>query len=529
MMVGLSFVTFFLSVIIVGGASPSVQKKGTTLRSSPNKVDKVGNYEHVLREKQPWKNDKENKLQPRALESSGSMLYYPVWTKGGYCDNDPIGRPPDDGIKLYETVEECCETAFSWMRDNSCLLNLGQGPAVTSSPATASGTGPDRPTIISALMKPSNQPSARNGKQGCPCLNTTSTLASLPNRQCQLPTGETGVHLTLGGSCVPFTYGSSTCLQHDRLYDPICHEDQEHLGESIIPAYCFRPWCYVDVSACMKESEEQVYRSGYFSHESEVDLFYSYSTCNSTADDWLAVEEDLVGGSPAMGGVSIVANVPMFVLPSKYSHFILVTCIVLVSVVAMLLQINLYRGNNGSSFSFMICYVANISTAINLFCSVFSVMFKRDGSGQIVTTMGSEYYDNSIPWEGVYLKYVNSVMEISNGDIRNITVTHRSKSSSLISNGDIRNITVTHRSKASGLVHPSSSYTAAVQDLQDGLVDMAIGPFWITGQRLKMTSFTLPLVSDKTYLVIPRPGTNNSLNDQIQKVLAPFSYELWGL
>jgi len=81
----------------------------------------------------------------------------------------------------------------------------------------------------------------------------------------------------------------------------------------------------------------------------------------------------------------------------------------------------------------------------------------------------------------------------------------------------------------SGIVHPASSFTAAVQDIEDGLVDMAVGPFWVTSQRLQMASFSLPFSYDKTYLVIPKPGTKDTLMDQVNKVLAPFSYGLWGL
>ena len=54
-------------------------------------------------------------------------------------------------------------------------------------------------------------------------------------------------------------------------------------------------------------------------------------------------------------------------------------------------------------------------------------------------------------------------------------------------------MTYTHTSKASLKMYPTSSFTAAVQDVENGLVDMALGPFWITGQRLKMTTFTVPL------------------------------------
>ena len=98
-----------------------------------------------------------------------------------------------------------------------------------------------------------------------------------------------------------------------------------------------------------------------------------------------------------------------------------------------------------------------------------------------------------------------------------------------ISNGDIQSMNFTHRSRVSGIVHPASSFTAAVQDIEDGLVDMAVGPFWVTSQRLQMASFSLPFTYDKTYLVIPKPGTKDTLMDQVSKVLAPFSYGLWGL
>ena len=74
-----------------------------------------------------------------------------------------------------------------------------------------------------------------------------------------------------------------------------------------------------------------------------------------------------------------------------------------------------------------------------------------------------------------------------------------------------------------------SSFTAAVQDIEDGLVDMSVGPFWITAQRLQMAAFTIPIVYDKTWLVIPRPGTKDDLYQQLRKVIAPFEDTLWVL
>lgn len=66
------------------------------------------------------------------------------------------------------------------------------------------------------------------------------------------------------------------------------------------------------------------------------------------------------------------------------------------------------------------------------------------------------------------------------------------------------NISYTYGSKASRLLHPASSFTAAVQDVKDGLVDFGVGPFWVFGERLEMTSFTLPIGKPLTRInIIP--------------------------
>ena len=90
------------------------------------------------------------------------------------------------------------------------------------------------------------------------------------------------------------------------------------------------------------------------------------------------------------------------------------------------------------------------------------VMYKRDSSGEIIQPeeRGDEFFNDNIPFEGIYINFVKSIMEISNGDIRSMNFTHRSRVSSI--------------------VHPTSSFTAAVQDIEDGLVDMA-GELFITG------------------------------------------------
>ena len=51
----------------------------------------------------------------------------------------------------------------------------------------------------------------------------------------------------------------------------------------------------------------------------------------------------------------------------------------------------------------------------------------------------------------------------------------------------------------------------------------------ISAERLKMASFTIPIIYDKTFLVIKRPGNKSDLGYQVSKVIAPFSAGVWYL
>ena len=235
------------------------------------------------------------------------------------------------------------------------------------------------------------------GNEGCNCINQTSVLASLQNRGCTTATGQPGVYLTLGGSCVAYDYGSSACLQHDFIHDPICQTDA---STTAVPPYCFQTWCYVDASTCKTNSEEYIYKSEYFSPSN--DIFYSYSTCNSTDHFWQQQLGSSATNVSVIGGINIAAAVPASPDPMLYKQL-------------------------------------------------------PDG------TRTDVYFDDSVPFGGIYIDYINELVKISNGDIQNVTSTH-------ISKGSLKR-------------YPASSFTAAVQDVENGLVDMAVGPFWITGQR----------------------------------------------
>ena len=253
-----------------------------------------------------------------------------------------------------------------------------------------------------------------SGNEGCSCINQTSLLASLDNRDCITPNGLSGVYLTLGGSCVAYEYGSNACLQHDLIHDPICQGDP---STTVVPPWCMQAFCFVDASSCRKNSEEDIYKSDYFPQH---DIFYSYSTCNSTDYFWQQHVGSSATNASVAGGVNISAAVPVLYNP---------------------------------------------------------VLMKYLPDGTLVRRQtdadDAYYFDDRVPFGGIYIDYVNSIVKLSNGDIQNVTFTHTSR--------------------ASLKRYPRSRFTAAVRDVQNGLVDMAVGPFWITGERLKMTSFTVPL------------------------------------
>ena len=65
-----------------------------------------------------------------------------------------------------------------------------------------------------------------------------------------------------------------------------------------------------------------------------------------------------------------------------------------------------------------------------------------------------------------------------------------------------------------------------MQDLEDGLVDMSVGPFWVTADRLKKFAFTVPLYYDQTFLVVKNPATTGWFA-QAKQVLMPFTFRMW--
>lgn len=132
--------------------------------------------------------------------------------------------------------------------------------------------------------------------------------------------------------------------------------------------------------------------------------------------------------------------------------------------------------------------------------------YKRNELGEVLSKPGEEYWNKTIPFEGAMVDYLDQLQTLAAGDF---------------------NVEWTFGSKASKLIHPSSAYTASVQDVQDGLIDMAVGPIWMTGERLTISSYTVPLFYSPTVMIVPAPGVDDSLRAQTSKVFAPFEMGVW--
>ena len=176
--------------------------------------------------------------------------------------------------------------------------------------------------------------------------------------------------MLVNGHCFSIRkYGNEVCSRHDIVADPSCSLD---LPLGLRPAYCDDPFCYVDMEKC-STSKEQYYRSTFVSTSPysergrQVQLFYSYSTCNSTADDWRSFSTSNIFG--------------------QYNRTLRVTL---------------------PALSPMLHY-------------------KKNAEGGILDSSAAEYYDDNHPWVGYTIDYFNEILAISN--IVGVQYTFRSRGS----------------------------------------------------------------------------------------------------
>ena len=55
--------------------------------------------------------------------------------------------------------------------------------------------------------------------------------------------------------------------------------------------------------------------------------------------------------------------------------------------------------------------IANLHRAVPTYLNPY--MYKMDSEGEILLDRGDEYYDDSIPYDGVYIHFAKQIMEVS--------------------------------------------------------------------------------------------------------------------
>jgi len=132
-----------------------------------------------------------------------------------------------------------------------------------------------------------------------------------------------------------------------------------------------------------------------------------------------------------------------------------------------------------------------------------------------ITNMESAYYNDDIPWKGWMINYLNDVLKISN--IKSHSYTH-------VGLGSIHAYNYT------------SGWNAAVLDVKSGTSCLGASLFWTTVERLRLSSFAIPVAMDKVMLWIPNPlppAVEEKLKPSFWKGITetglalPFSGSLW--
>jgi hypothetical protein len=133
--------------------------------------------------------------------------------------------------------------------------------------------------------------------------------------------------------------------------------------------------------------------------------------------------------------------------------------------------------------------------------------YKIGANGSHNDVSRPDYLNDTIPWEGWLMDCLDAVLDVS----------------------DMSGLNYTHRSGGSDVVVTSSAWTAAVYDIQAGLSCLSSSLFWITTERLQMTSFTSPLTIDKIMLYIKNPSSDKNKVSSCSTVMCTFRkiYTVW--
>ena len=149
--------------------------------------------------------------------------------------------------------------------------------------------------------------------------------------------------------------------------------------------------------------------------------------------------------------------------------------------------------------------------------SYYPDAFKRDSQGNplLFSTSSPLIRDESIPWEGFFVDYFEALLAEARAAGYRLNVSYTSVSGAAVA-------------------RRGSPWTAAVDDVDAGLIDLSPVAILLTEERLRMAPFTIRVTDTRMWLFVPRPtpGGNTgsdgrTFHDLFTIVFRPFSTSLW--
>ena len=150
--------------------------------------------------------------------------------------------------------------------------------------------------------------------------------------------------------------------------------------------------------------------------------------------------------------------------------------------------------------------------------------FKRDQPGGAPLTSSapyelSHYRDDSVPWEGVLVQFFAKLAERTYPGLGSpswvLTWTsassraqHSSSWTAAVSRVPLQPH-LCRRMQPVVLGAATTTLMWQVNDVALGIADVGCSLFWMTAERLEMSSFTANLLSDQFYLFVPKPKVDD--------------------
>ena len=115
----------------------------------------------------------------------------------------------------------------------------------------------------------------------------------------------------------------------------------------------------------------------------------------------------------------------------------------------------------------------------------------KEGAAASNNTELTHYRAEDVPWKGILVEYFEALSAHTFSGLDEPTF----------------HLTWTSVASREAPAYSSSAWAATVNDVALGIADVGLSLFWMTADRLEMTSFTSNLLTDTFYLFVPKAST----------------------